>query len=762
MKYEEVIQRIDKYKESDKHQPIIVDLPNVQVYNKLVKHYNVGDSINLLKDASLFCKEESLPVMDKLQYSLSTMDGMIFLTGLSFYLRLQGEKTLQSSLRSILDLSCRGKLVVLTLDCSDMLCRIDSRFASSGKLSIVDGEKISPITLCFVRPKLATSVPVSIKGINNLSKFVNILEDNEDVVVSIITNKSKTDFPDSMYDIEEYSSEYQVLKERFVEFCYIDKELGTDEQWACLLKELGDAFDTWSEFVISKFGGEQNLANAISGFADFDKMKRWYYFLALRISGAKGNDYLSYVVSKSQTFKDFISKSFDALLDFSVDDINFPHLYDERKYIISKMEEYTDELDCYCKQVYEKQDKGIYYLTDNSRREKEMVVELIAKYKYSMETLNNVLLVVYSDLAKYLKPYNYKKDYLNRYFSLYKYCKLTNCITDEMREMVQEQSVKRDYNVLLPPRSLYIDKLNKKAEETVLYFIDAMGAEYMAFIQNKCYEAELDLYADISRCDLPSITSYNKEFVAEFDDAGCKVYSRKELDELKHGGVESYNYETTKLPIHIVKELDILNELVEQLKTLQKEQTAYVISDHGTSRLAVISETENKWEMSEKGVHSGRCCPKTDIDEKPQFAAEENSFWCLANYDRFRGGRKASVEVHGGATIEEVAVPVITVRKTNKVITCRLTDNKPIMVSFKKKAKLRLFVDVKSDDLAISVNGVYYVLTMTDVDYQYMAEMPEVKTAGKYRFDVYKDEAIIAKDLEFEVKKEGASERKFF
>lgn len=163
MKYEEVIQRIDKYKESDKHQPIIVDLPNVQVYNKLVKHYNVGDSINLLKDASLFCKEESLPVMDKLLYSLSTMDGMIFLTGLSFYLRLQGEKSLQRSLRSMLDLSCRGKLVVLTLDCSDVLCRMDSRFASSGKISIVDGEKTLSITLCFVHPKLSSSVPVSIK-----------------------------------------------------------------------------------------------------------------------------------------------------------------------------------------------------------------------------------------------------------------------------------------------------------------------------------------------------------------------------------------------------------------------------------------------------------------------------------------------------------------------------------------------------------------------------------------------------------------------
>lgn len=90
MKYEEVIQRIDKYKESDKHQPIIVDLPNVQVYNKLVKHYNVGDSINLLKDASLFCKEESLPVMDKLLYSLSTMDGMIFSQVCRFTLDYKG------------------------------------------------------------------------------------------------------------------------------------------------------------------------------------------------------------------------------------------------------------------------------------------------------------------------------------------------------------------------------------------------------------------------------------------------------------------------------------------------------------------------------------------------------------------------------------------------------------------------------------------------------------------------------------------------
>lgn len=47
-------------------------------------------------------------------------------------------------------------------------------------------------------------------------------------------------------------------------------------------------------------------------------------------------------------------------------------------------------------------------------------------------------------------------------------------------------------------------------------------------------------------------------------------------------------------------------------------------------------------------------------------ATEENGFWCLANYDRFKGGRKANVEVHGGASLEEVAVPIVEITKVGK------------------------------------------------------------------------------------------------
>ena len=54
---------------------------------------------------------------------------------------------------------------------------------------------------------------------------------------------------------------------------------------------------------------------------------------------------------------------------------------------------------------------------------------------------------------------------------------------------------------------------------------------------------------------------------------------------------------------------------------------------------------ENLWEMESSGKHSGRCCPKSEVDERPDSATDAEDFWALANYDRFKGSRKANVEI---------------------------------------------------------------------------------------------------------------------
>lgn len=385
MKYEDVINRIDRYIKSDKYQPIIVDMPNIHLYKKIIEHYNVG--CYDIQKASSFCMEEGLPLMDKLQYSLSMVDGVVFLKGLSCYLKLQGELFLQKSLRSLLDLSLKGKLIVFTFNCASVLSKMDNRLQAAGRISIVDGEPSCQLSLCFINPKLASSVPAGIKGINNLQEMETFLEE-DNPSICVITTKTRVNFPNSMFDIVEYSSEYQVLAEQNLDLANIGEAAGTESQWAYLLKEM-ENYEDWHQYVVSVFGS--NLADCINGFAQYDSNKRWIYFLALATSGVKGNEYLTYVISKSKTFDDFIMLAFCAILKIPVGDPNFQKYYDERKVITSNLADYSDSLDCFCKQVYGKEENAILYLTDNTRKEKEHIIELIGKYKYSASQLAEML-----------------------------------------------------------------------------------------------------------------------------------------------------------------------------------------------------------------------------------------------------------------------------------------------------------------------------------------------------------------------------------
>lgn len=181
--------------------------------------------------------------------------------------------------------------------------------------------------------------------------------------------------------------------------------------------------------------------------------------------------------------------------------------------------------------------------------------------------------------------------------------------------------------------------------------------------------------------------------------------------------------------------------------------------------MAVIAESENKWEMSEKGQHSGRCCPKSDLDIKPDCTIEENDFYILLNYDRFKGGRKANVEVHGGASLEEVLVPIIEVTKRGQAIECKLDNtSKVVTSSFKKIAKIRIYLSKTLDDVSILVDGKYYYSAQLVDGQQYIYEiaLPDIKKAGIHTFDVLVGESFVAKGISFEMKKEGANEHKFF
>lgn len=762
MTYENIIDLTDRYLQSEGGLPVLIDLPNVDLLHKIHEHYNVGK--NTITDiGDKYCNGDNFPRFEDLYHDLTEVKpgDNLFINGITPYLLLQGEEYLKRTLRTLLDISCHGHAVIFTMDCYKYIKNFDERLYDSNRIMIPQGEHNKAPKLVFVDRDLDGHEDW-LHGLNKLSEYYHSVNVPKDIY--ILTDQKKSNFPGSLLNITELTSSLQILKHRFSDLSKLDEKMGTEKQWSKLFSSLRNEEISWHDYIENKIGNPNNLALAFNGLDTSDRFTLWTYFLALYTFGAGTDGYLSKVVAKAETFDKFVKSLFDTILDIEPTDADFEDLYESRKKIISKMKGYVEQLGNFCSKVRLKKKNAILYLTDTTLEEKELTISLICVYAndYDKDELITILERVYPDLAMYLKPFDYCNDYLNKYFDLYKYCKVTNQILPEFIKMVEQQSTEHKILTWLQPRSIYIDNLDKDPKTTKLYFMDAMGAEYLAYVQQKCSDNKLNMEANVAICDLPSITSINKTFVKEFKDKGIEVVENKDLDDLKHEGQSSYDYQRNKYPIHIVTELEIISNLVDELRKIEANKTAYIIADHGTSRMSVVFGKENKWEVSQKGQHTGRCCPKSELDEKPKFAIEDNGYWCLANYDRFKGGRKAAVEVHGGASIEEMSVPIITISKTNRDIECSIIEDTPIIVSHRTNAKMHIFVNIDSDEISVLVDNKTFKAVKTNTKYEYKVEMPSIQKTGEYIFSICYKGGIIKQGLRFEVQKESGTENRYF
>ena len=252
-------------------------------------------------------------------------------------------------------------------------------------------------------------------------------------------------------------------------------------------------------------------------------------------------------------------------------------------------------------------------------------------------------------------------DILSSYFRDYKRQKVAGCIEDRFAEMVRDLAEDRPQFVL-PSREDILESIG--SANVVLCWVDALGCEFLGFIQAAAERFGLKIKVTPARAKLPSITSVNRGF---FDDwQGMKMQPVGRIDKIKHGDFERANPEMpSNVAAELPHELAVLDETMRSIAaTLRKNIGRKVVltGDHGATRLAVLSGRETVWEMPEKGKHHGRCCRKSEFKGvlPPCVTESDDETWhVLAGYDRFKGGRMGDVEVHGGATIEEMVVPVV-------------------------------------------------------------------------------------------------------
>ena len=254
---------------------------------------------------------------------------------------------------------------------------------------------------------------------------------------------------------------------------------------------------------------------------------------------------------------------------------------------------------------------------------------------------------------------------------------------------------------------------------------------------------------------MPTITAVNRQFYDQWN--GGKKYKEEQLDNIKHKDKGGYFFTNDEDPIHIPAELSIIEKAVSTASMelgMHNCKSFVIASDHGASRLAVIKKQEVPYETDTKGEHSGRCCKIFEGCDLP-YKVEDNGFICLSDYGRFRGSRQANVEVHGGASLEEIVVPIITLTlKKQSGVQVKVLHPDDITADRRSGVTLDLYISEVSspDKVVIIIEDKRYVGKSEDNSH-YSFALEDIKRARTkpYEAEVFDGEDLIG-NITFKVK----------
>lgn len=687
--------------------------------------------LKVIKISDFCYKDDKFPSVDDVIDSFHTADvdyksNRYVLLGLGEYLALRGEAETLKVLRKLKNTMLGTARVVILL-----------RYVNQQMLVIAEEDIRLKSQRLFVRTVLDTGVSiVNVKiqqeiGLVKKPGIKSLLSSFEDGKCGKLYVKSDLDLSQSILPIETVTDAYSVIKLLSIDFPF-PKSLGDDDKWDKLLKDVQK-----HDFSFMKLFEEKHLRSDLEH--DFyDKAwgleySNWLYFLALKYHSEKiKNPYLKLVINKTADFSEFKNVILNSIIDIPHFDKRFNDLYTARKKLVKDVQDADIAVFIRANEVDPKE--SIYKYTDNTISEKMAIIQWISNYGIVPEIDS-----IYPALSSYLREFNFDcgnvSNVLTDYFYNYKRQKVLNRVEPGFEDKARELS--KTYAVL-DTRANAIAEIDDK-KSACLFWIDALGVEYLSYIQDLAKQKGLSFSAKIVRADLPTITVVNKGFFEEW--SGGEKHKVSELDEIKHKDKGGFDYRECTAPIHLAKELDVIERAVNEAAVKLATHTckSFIITgDHGASRLAVIGQHEEKYDTDTKGEHSGRCC-KYFKDYDLENSIAENGYIVLTDYGRFKGSRSANVEVHGGSTLEEVVVPVITLslKKQNEVLVKVLDDDK---ITVKKKKGITFIIYISDVEFANNVNalrgGIKYLGVSID-DTHFEFEVPDIKRSGKYNFELY-------------------------
>ncbi|MCL2064340.1 MAG: BREX-4 system phosphatase PglZ [Candidatus Cloacimonetes bacterium] len=686
---------------------------------------------------SEFCRDPNRwPDLDKFENRLRKGDNKskIVVLGLGEYLALRGGDELSKVLDKYKDKDFPQKIILLLRGVKDYVLKTHekekSKFLAHRFYIIGDAE-------CNI------SFETGAKG-DDIKNTLQKLENGEIYNKQLFTEMN---VDNSTLHIKKQKSPLEKIIEKYPGWG-ISSNNATEEQWLWISNKLENKSieEIFQDNGISN-DYTINFAEAINP----NKPMFWLYFLALKyLIDMIPNSYLCYVLRNTEKADELKFIFRDAILDIFVSDAQFKTFYNERKSLLGHYNE--AEINTFIEKNRENKFESLYKLTDKNLLEKQEIIRFLIENQY-IDDLPKEIKEIYNDLTIYMVRYNFlTKDFgglsaslLSNYFHKYKWQKLFNYLDQEFLKQVDDLAISRDL-WLLPYRN---DVINPYLDDdTYLYWLDALGLEYLSFIENITISKGLSFSVEIARTDIPTITPKKDERFRDWLKNGVED---PELDQLKHR-------EKVTLPTYLARELEIIRGVVEKAEEVLNKgfKRFLLVSDHGASRLALLHKNRKEHKIDKDFVIKPRFCKKNEVTGALPFILESEGHHIIANYDRLSGTQSTAVEVHGGATLEEVIVPIILIEKKKKAIKVILKSELPIQYDLRKGAEIEIFFESPVNDLEVFIDRYEGKIALQhDTSYQnYRILCPDLKRVGNYILKLY-DKKILLSEIDFIAENKG-------
>lgn len=612
--------------------------------------------------------DDNFPNLRKLRNDLQKGTRNICVLPLSEYLRVNPDQAAQE-VNLFLNLH-KGE--VCSFRIYFLMYRLKSFFLS---LKITDPRQkscmlLSPAEIAddYSLTIIQKSVQLKTSGerVDGFKKYLRYWEKSPNASLTLYTENA-VHLQDKKFfdDVKVIANAFDLLRHHYNLPAEFKKIFGREENWQ-KLAELVATTGSFERAFCKEFKIEGFRVSAFKNFSGLDNFRKWLLWLRCKL---QGSGYVSRCAKLSNSSEEFFTQIYELI--FSCDDENF---FDERREILLLMKTFPPEN--FLERIRQSDKRlALKILTDNSHAERLLIFETLQRFRFKeLSTARKILQQTFPQLANYLSEgAEGLTEEQTEYFRRYRWLKVTNQLTEDFSRRVKEIARNAERNIYaLKSRNEIVGE--EYSNTAAIFFVDGLGAEYIDFFAAdfSSLGENFSVKYQVGRCNLPSVTELNKDFLQGKNVAGEIL----ELDTLKH---ESRTY-----PENILDELKLLSTLKEKiLLALDLYKKIILCADHGTSRLAVLAR-QTKFDTAfptegRRAYKNGRFADALPNDTKNfPTALEYDGKIILADYSRFTQKGSPGSEIHGGASLEEILVPVITIEH------CKKTSEQKNLASVKK------------------------------------------------------------------------------